>query len=255
MFRVSKDESKILGINIARGEVDCLESPSNLMEQLKTQKIDILKLFCKNPSVDLYYKLDALGVNYYILGVVLEYKSVFSRNPKQKEYLHSDVSFKEYSLDDKRILEFLVKNIFKNQATSYFLNPQINSFISQEKQLDVLFSYIATYNKDIDSTKYTHIMYKENKPIGFVTSYKEGTGGAVLYAGILDEYIGRGYYIDLVRFIQNFGKEIQQKWGFAYAQIHHTVIQKTFIKEGLIPQGYAFNIHVNSCYGILSNQL
>lgn len=254
MFRISDQESKVLEMNIARGNSDCLNNPTALVEKLKESKVDVLKLTCENPSPDLYTHLDALHLEYYVLGIVLEYKSIFSRNPKHKAYLHTDVSFKAYTLANKDTLKFLVKNIFKGNPTSYFKNPKIASFLNQEKQLDVLFKYIATYAKELDESKYTHIMYKGNEPIGFVTSYKEGQGGGVLYAGILDKYVGKGYYIDLVRFIQNYGKGIQQKWGLAHAQVHHTVIQKTFIKEGLVPQGYTLNVHVNCLYGKLANE-
>lgn len=252
MFRISNHESKVLEMNIARGDADCLKHPTALVKKLQESKIDILKLSCRNPPSDLYQNLDALDLEYYVLGIVLEYKSIFSRNPKHKAYLHPDVSFKAYTSAHKDTLEFLVKNIFKENPTSYFKNPKIASHINQEKQLDLLFQYIATYNKELDASKYTHIMYKEKVPIGFITSYKKGQGGGVLYAGILEEYVGKGYYIDLVRFIQNYGKEIQQKWGLAHAQVHHTVIQKTFIKEGLIPQGYTLNVHINCLFGMLS---
>ena len=253
MFKFIDDESYILGFNVARSDERSLLQPLQLVEELEVSEIDILKLSCKNPLPDLFSKLDRLNLKYYVLGITQEYKSFFTRILSPKKYLHSDIEFIEFTLDKKQELMSLVKAIFKNNAASYFNNPALVNFIDDEKQLECLAVYIATFSKELDENKYTHLMYLHGNPVGFVTSYREGTGGGVLYAGILEEYVGRGYYIDLVRFIQNYGKAIGQKWGLAYAQIHHTTVQKTFIKEGLIPQGYVLNIHVNCGFGKLKH--
>ncbi len=253
MFYSSKEESQILGFHVARGDDSCLENPTSLVETLEKEKVDILKLNCKNPPADLYLKLDALQLDYYVLGIVQEYKSVFAKNPDTKEYLHPSVRFEEYTLDKKELLDALIKDIFKHNTASYFKNPLLANVSDTQKQLHCLSKYIGSYCKELDASKYTHIMYADEIPMGFISSYKEGQGGGVVYAGILDSYVGRGYYLDLVRFIQNYGKAIEQKWGLAYAQIHHNAIQKTFAREGLKPQGYVLNIHINSCFGNLKH--
>lgn len=255
MFKFYKEESDFSGFNIARADISCLEKPIQLLKELKRKKIDVIKLSCRNPSSDLYFKLNSLGLDYYILSITQEYKSIFSKNPKQKEYLHPKLIFEEYTLKNSEILESLVKEIFKNNANSYFKNPLLNDILDEKRSLEILAKYVSSYCKEIDPNKYTHIMYERKKPIGFITSFKEDDGGGVLYAGILDQYVGKGYYLDLVRFIQNYGKSIGQKWGLAYAQIHHNTIHKTFIKEGLRPQGYILNVHLNCCFGKLNSHL
>ncbi len=251
MFEFNEKESTILGYRIARGNGNSLDNFEALNLALRENEIDVLKLSIKNPAPNLYVRLDELKLPYYILGTTLAFKSIFARNPPVKEYKHDNLTFKEFYLRDKGILASLIKEIFKDEVSSFFINPALKDIDCVEKRLECLVAYICTFSKELDSSKYTHIMYYGETPIGFITSYKEGSGGGVLYAGILNEYIGRGFYTDLVRFIQNYGKSIGQKWGLAYVQIHHTVVQKTFIKEGLIPQGYILNIHINSRYGSL----
>lgn len=251
MIQFSSQESEIMGYRIARGDKNSIHNISLLKQELETQKIDVLKLSIKSPEQDLFIQLDKLELPYYQLGTILEFKSFFVRNPIKKEYLHKNLTFKEFSLSDTPMLSELVNKIFENDSSSFFINPALKDIDQKSKLIKCLTQYICSYCKEIDSSKYTHIMYNFDIPIGFITSYKEGSGGGVLYAGILKEYVGKGYYIDLVRFIQNYGKSIGQKWGLACVQIHNRVVQKTFIREGLVPHNYIVNVHINSRYGKL----
>ncbi|MGB3591629.1 MAG: hypothetical protein WBA16_08075 [Nonlabens sp.] len=251
MISYSNEESEILGYRVARSNEYALLNINETVHYLTKEKIDVLKLTIDNPDPTLYIKLDQLGFPYYVLGITQSYKSSFTRNPKHISYLHEDLSFKSVNDNLEPIIESLVSDIFRTNTSSFFTNPLLQLKHNEYKEMQVLLKYIAKYDERKDPEKFTHIMHYREQPVGFISSYKEGIGGGVAFAGILDKFVGRGFYIDLVRFIQNFGKSIEQKWGIAHAQLHHTVIHKSFVREGMVPHGSTMNVHINCAKGNL----
>lgn len=251
LFTISENESRILGYRVARGNLNSLLDTNRLLESLRNNRIDVLKLSVSDSPEDLYVLLDQLKIPYYVLGIVIEYKANFLKN-EQIAYRSKSVEFVEYAGENTIGFDQLVSTIFFESPASYYLNPGLLPIHNKEKQLKCLTEYVKTLNKSKNDNYFTHLVYYEGKPVGFITSYKDGTGGAATYAGLLKEYQGRGLYLDLVSFIQNHGKSIGQKWGTAYAQIQNTVVQKTFQRQGLRPNGYVLNIHLNCFFGELS---
>ncbi len=252
LFTISEDEGNILGYRIARGDLNSLHSIELLQESLKEERIDVLKLSVRDSPENLYTLLDQLGLPYYVLGIVIEYKANFQRN-NLIPYRNDSVEFTEYTGESEVDFTGLVKKIFATTPASYFINPGLEHVQNKENQLHCLASYINTLNKSLRKNHYSHLINFKGKSVGFITSYKEGNGGAATYAGLLPEFQGKGLYLDLVSFIQNHGKSIGQKWGMAYAQIQNTVVQKTFHRQGLRPNGYLLNLHINSFYGALKH--
>lgn len=252
LFTISENESQVLGYRVARGNLSSLYDTNDLLDSLRKNQIDVLKLSIADSPDDLYVLLDKLKLPYYLLGIVIEYKANFLKNT-QIAYRNEAVEFIEYTGEKTVDFERLVTKIFAESPASYYLNPGLLPVYDKEKQLKCLAQYIKTLNSAQNDNNFTHLVYCKGEPVGFITSYKEGTGGAATYAGLLKEFQGRGLYIDLVSFIQNHGKSIGQKWGTAYAQLQNTVVQKTFQRQGLRPNGHVLNIHVNCFFGELSN--
>lgn len=240
----------MLGYRVARGDDDCLNN-ANLIDWLKEQKIDVLKLELKDSSASLYSQLDQLGFPYYTLGMLLEYKSIF-RARKSPEYLNSALTISEYKGEDPEMFKALVAAIFKDSPASYYHNPGLEGKVSQQQQLDCFAAYLAGLNQGYQPHLYTHLLKLDGKVAGFMCSYKKGDGGGATYGGVLKEYENRGLYLDAVRFIQHFGAQIGQKWGTAQVQLQNTVVQKTFQKAGLRPNGYSLNVHINCFFGELA---
>ncbi len=253
LFEVSKEESDALGYKIARGTGESLLSPEKLLTNLEKEEIDVLKLSLSDSTADLYTQLDQLKLPYYLLGIVIEYKSNFSRNA-YKPYLNEHIEFEEYLGKDPKPFKELVNKVFSNSPGSFYTNPGLIGIQDEAKQIACLANYVSTLNKTTNDQYYTHLIKFKGELAGFVTSYQKGSGGAATYAGLLKKFEGKGLYLDLVNFIQNYGKEIGQKWGKAYVQIQNTVVQKIFHKQGLVPHNYILNIHVNCFYGQLKDK-
>ncbi|MBI1185453.1 hypothetical protein GC194_14375 [bacterium] len=249
MFHFVEKESQVLGHRVARGDSDCLRL-SNLFELLKDHQIDILKLSINSCSPELYVKLDALRLPYYLLGITVEYKSVF-RQHETHNYINKDIEFREYIGKEQYEFKEMVYEVFRDSPASYFINPGLSTVVDEATQLRCLVEYINSLNNSVKPYYFTHLVLYKGQLAGFVCSYKQGLGGGATYGGILPKFQNKGLYLDVVRFIQNFGKELGQKWGTAQAQLQNTVVQKTFQKAGLSPSGYQLNIHINAFFGSL----
>jgi len=250
MFHHIQNESALLRMNVSRGDDRCLDLP-DLAHQLKDAKVDVLKLTLSDSTPDLYLRLDALGLPYYVLGVTIEYRSVFGRNPVFP-YLNSGLEFIEYKGEDPEMFKAMVASVFQHWPGSYYLNPGLCHLIDKHLQLQALVEYVAGLNSSEREGHYTHLLRHRGAWAGFVCSYKQGNGGGATYSGLLKQYENKGLYLDIIRFIQNYGKEIGQKWGTAHVQLQNTVGQKAFAKGGLFPSGHSLNVHVNCFYGTLA---
>lgn len=253
MFEVSEKESVLLGYRVARGDLSTLGTREPLLAALKQQRIDVLKLSLRNTPANLYQLLDALALPYYVLGMVVEYKSNFRLN-SIKPYLNEQIEFTEYKGEEEDAFKELVKAIFKHMPGSYYLNPGLDKLVDAERQLECLAEYINTLNSSHTPDRYTHLLYYKGELAGFISSYKKGDGGGVNYSGVLKKFEGRGLYLDILSFIQNYGKEIGQKWGTASVQIQNTVGQKALEKGGLFPCAYELSVHVNCFFGNLAGK-
>ncbi|MGB0432159.1 MAG: hypothetical protein ACPGLV_16910, partial [Bacteroidia bacterium] len=222
---------------------------NGLKDELVKNRIDILKINTTQAEKDLFVKLDKLGYNYYLLGAQIEYKAVFKKNVNTK-FRNSQIKIIEYKGGDANVLKTLVKDVFKNNYSSYFQNPGIIGLVDDKTQLDCFAEYILTLNSANKENHFTHLFYLDNILVGFICSYVDGIGSGALYSGILKKYENRGLYLDIIQFIQAFGKEKGSKWGTATVQLQNIVGQKSFIAGGMSPNGYSLNIHINAFEGI-----
>lgn len=252
IFQISEEESQILGYNVARGDTFTIENPELLREELKAQKIDVLKLSLENTKPDLYIQLNKLQIPYYVLGMVLELKLIFDAKPLN--YLNKNIDFKEYKNENEIMFKGLVKEIFNDNAGSYYINPIFEIDNQKALQSECLAIYLSKQNSAFDDNKFTHLIFLDGKLAGFIVSYRKGSGGGVSYAGILKSFEKRGLFHDLICFIQIFGKSIGQKWGTIHSQIQNQSAIKMHTRMGMLPSGHVLNVHINACFGHLSGK-
>lgn len=243
-------ESKYLGYRVARGDDACIENAKDLKTALELQSIDVLKLNLSNTSKEMYLQLDALNCPYYVLGIMLQYKAIFNHQ-QPFVYENEEIEFEPYNREDEGAFCSMVADIFRNAESSYYHNPGLLGKVTQEQQLNCLVQYINTLNESCIPNNYTHLLKLKGKTVGFICSYKDGRGGAATYSGVLPPYQNQGLYLDMIRFIHNYGKSIGQQWGTSTVQLHNVLVQRSFQKMGMQPNGYVLNVHVNSFFGNL----
>lgn len=245
-----QNESEHLGYRVARGDDSCLENINGLKAELEQLEVDVLKLSLSSTSRELYLQLDAIGSPYYILGTMLEYKAIFNQE-QPHEYINHGIEFVPYNGENEAAFCDMVAETFKDVEASFYLNPGLVGKVSQAQQLHCLVQYINTLNQSHLADHYTHLLKVKGKTVGFICSYKVGKGGGATYSGILPAYQNQGLYLDIIRFIQNYGQSIGQKWGTSTVQLHNVLVQRGFQRMGMQSSGYVLNVHVNCFHGKL----
>ena len=140
-----------------------------MKQEIKTQKIDVLKLSLNQTDTNLYTLLDLLQFPYYILGITVEYKYYFHQNHAQ-EYHNSDIEFIEYKGEDELSFKLLVKKIFEKVPASFYTNPGLKNQLTQEKQVECLAEYIASLNLAYQENHYTHLLKRGEKVMAAISS-------------------------------------------------------------------------------------
>ena len=143
----------------------------------------------------------------------------------------NDLSFIEFDSSSIQILDVLVKNIFSDYTNHYWTNTYLN----QESAISGYIEWAKNYfeqSNDSTFSKKGWIVCKEDKPIGFATVKVDGKIGEGVLYGVLNEYSGGGVYSDIIRFTQNYLKEIGCSEMLVSTQIQNFAVQKVWSREG-----------------------
>ncbi len=243
-FVLSEMESRATSLNIGRWSGERLDKDW-LAEQVNQGTFDIYKLSLEANDPELYQKLDQLNLPYYLVGMVQEYRVNFKKIPLKKLY-HEDASLVLLDDTNREELRKLVMSSFHAVPGSFFQNPWLVDRFSMHDQSKLLADYISGFRPDREKGKECHLLKHRGQYVGFIVNEHYNNLGFARYAGVSPGAKAPGYYIDLVRFIQNCGINYDLEWGFASAQIQNTVVHKVYMREDMIPYKSYINIHINN---------
>lgn len=240
---LSTYESQLLGLRIGRLTSNHLDTEV-LKEALDSGLYDVLKVNIEATDSQLYHKLNSLEKPYYILSMLQEYR-VNVKRLKPKLLLHPDAILDPLSDENEPELLRLVQDCFAAIPGSYFLNPGLEGHFDAVKQAVLLARYISNFRPNRQHGHYCHLLKYKGKYVGFMAhTHIEGTAYAH-YAGVDPNARQPGFYIDLMRFVQNFAIEQGVTWGYTAAQIQNTVAHKVYVREDMMPYRAILNIHIN----------
>lgn len=238
----SRLETEMTGIITGRWTADHIHLPE-LKPALDQGDFELVKLNLQGDDPDIFIKLDQLNRPYYLVGMVQEYRINF-RKVKIKPLYHPEVVFERLNESNISCLEQLVRDCFKHSPGSFFVNPLLKT--RQAEYLDLLVAYISGYRSDLRDNHYCHLLRYQEEYVGFIAHRYQGENGFADYAGVKHLTRQPGFYIDLVRFIQNYCIEEGVKWGHASAQLQNTVVHKVYQKEDMVPFRSIINVHINN---------
>ncbi len=247
MLSYSEQESKTLGIQIARASWDGT-NVNTLLDTIIDQQCDVVKLSCPSDISNIYEQLNELQMPYYILGMVSSYRILFPKMD-QKTYRLKDIEFIEYDGSQKDILQNVSRKSFQEIPGSFYNNPEINHIVDHEKQVQCFVDYICQYNNQLDSEKWLFLVKVRGQYAGFITLKAHGDKDCIGgHAGVIPERRYAGIYLDMIRFIHNFPKSIGRRFGYAYAQLQNHQVHKTLVRENMQLHDSSVNIHINSLF-------
>lgn len=240
----SSYESELLGLRIGRLTTDLIDADV-LFQTLESGQYDLIKVNIDAADPELYYKLNSLQRPFYILSMLQEYR-VNVKRLKIKPLLHANAHLDPLCDENEPELLRLVRDCFAETPGSYFLNPGLADYYDPGKQAALLARYIANFRPERQAGHYCHLLRYRGSYVGFMAhTYIEGTGYAH-YAGVDPATRQPGFYVDLMRFVQNFAIGQQINWGYTSAQIQNTVAHKVYVREDMVPYRAMLNIHINN---------
>lgn len=216
---------------------------ADLQPALSQSDCELVKLNILADDPELYIKLEQLNRHYYMVGVVQEYRINF-RRAKLKPLYHAEAVFERLEAANTNCLKALVKDCFRQNPGSFFMNPMLKN--KRAEYLELLATYISGYRHDNNPDHHCHLLQYKGEYVGFIAHRYEGDRGFADYAGVKQITSQPGFYIDLVRFIQNYCLENNVHWGHAAAQLQNTVVHKVYQKEDMVPFRSVVNIHINN---------
>lgn len=237
-------ESKRFNKRIFRGLINYIDE-NIILSKILAENIDILILRIPSEKIDQISKLEKIKIP-YIVADTLVYYYLDLNNYTPINLKNKDLIFIKCTPENEDILNHLVENIFANYQNHYTSNPFLNTKNILEGYKEWAHNYINPINK----SKICFLVKKKGNFIGFATcSYNDQTkeGEGVLY-GVVEAASGQGIYGDLIRYTQDYLKNIGCNTMKVSTQIQNFAVQKVWTREGFIMKKAYNTIHINSLF-------
>jgi GNAT superfamily N-acetyltransferase len=150
--------------------------------------------------------------------------------------------FKEVDINSLHLFKSIIPIIFKNYRNHYFSNP----YLDKSEILEGYVEWASAYVTEIDTSKKSWLVYKDDILIGFATCSMnkiDNSCEGVLY-GVHPEYSGGGIYTDIIRFTQAYFKEHNYEKMFVSTQIQNYTVQKVWQKESFLINNAYYTYHL-----------
>lgn len=234
----SEKESKRFKMNILRAYVENLNT-KDLSIAILNNDIDltILRIPCENISQ--ISKLETLGYSYYQTDTLVYYFVNFV-NYSPKALSNNDLIFRIATLNDSNIISNMVDQIFPGYTNHYNANPNIDKKNILEGYKEWVLDFIEKENK------YVFLVIRSEEIVGFAScSILNDEAEGVLY-GVLPQFSGGGVYSDIIRYTQQFIKDLGIKKMKVSTQVQNYAVQKVWSREGFYIFRSIATIHINS---------
>lgn len=242
LLRDSANESSVLGLAIGRFKGSNIEDEEALKREILSSPYEVVKCNLEAYDPAIYAKLDHIGLPYYVLGVLLQYRINFKRHAIKPLY-HESAKLVPYTNELRETLYEMAYEVFKPVPGSFFKNPKLENKLDEDKQARLMADYICSFREDLRPNHFTYLLHYREEYVGFIAFYFENGDGYAEFAGVRPSKTP-GFYIDLVRFIQNHCIENGIHWGHASGQIQNTVVHKVYQREDMVPHKAILNVHI-----------
>jgi len=234
----SEKESNRFKMNILRANMESLNT-KDLSLAIINNDIDLTILRIPSENTSQISKLETLGFSYYQTDTLVYYYVNFE-DYLPKALKNNDISFRIATLNDSNIISNMVDQIFPGYTNHYNSNPFIDKQNILEGYKEWVLDFIEKENK------YVFLVIKSGKNVGFATcSILKDEAEGVLY-GVLPGFAGGGIYSDIIRYTQQFMKDIGIRKMKVSTQVQNYAVQKVWSREGFFMLKSFATIHINS---------
>jgi hypothetical protein len=237
----SEKESDRFQMNIVRASMDELDVDA-LAKSIDAFQADltILRIPCENVSQ--IAMLQSLPYAFFQTDTLVYYYVDFDvYTPKALK--NADLSFVEAIPADKEILAHLVDEIFPGYTNHYNSNPHINKQHILEGYKEWVLDFVGAENK------FVFLVKKNDAVVGFATCTKDGDEAEGVLYGVLPNAAGGGVYSDIIRFTQQYMKDLGVNTMKVSTQVQNYAVQKVWSREGFYMKKSFATLHINSLLG------
>lgn len=236
----SESESRRFNARIFRdkiGEIKVRDFQQNLIDN----NVDIAIIRIPSEKLDLLSKLDIIGFPFIVADTLVYYDCKFDKYEPQK-IRNTDIEFVKCNSNHSRLIEELTGRIFPNYTSHYNSNSILEKNLILEGYKEWASGYVNSEGK------IAFLVKRNGEYIGFATCSWDNTTKScegVLY-GVKSEHSGCGVYSDIIRFTQDYFKQLGFERMFVSTQIQNVAVQKVWAREGFSLLESYNTIHINS---------
>ncbi|MGI6235750.1 MAG: GNAT family N-acetyltransferase [Christensenellales bacterium] len=240
LMTYSDVESKRFGMRVFRGTIDEINE-KQILSSIIENKVDMAILRIPVSKQYQISRLEKTGLP-YIVADTLVYYSVDLTTYLPKPIRNKDLVFQNCSLEHIDSLSALVEIIFASYTNHYTSNP----YLKREDIIDGYKEWACAYIAEDNNKRFTWVVKKGQGVVGFATcGCDKKIGEGVLY-GVLPSASGNGIYSDIIRFTQQYLKDIGCCQMIVSTQIQNFSVQKVWNREGFTLKDAYITLHINS---------
>ena len=240
----SGEESKVLGIKIARLDYADSVDINDIRKVLLDGEFDLLRIKLNASDRNSFSLLDTLNIPFYALNISNLY-SIDLDKLVYPVYNPDVLHYEKYDVSKRDLLEKLIREIYKEVPGTYYINP-LSEKLQHSGELEAMVDYTLSYDENFDKSKTTFFIKHADEYIGFfsIRLYDNHSEGNLF--GILPEFRSKKYAHDIIRFIMQYLHDTGRKYFEVNIQLHNLPSLNTHITLGYKPVKALLNIHINS---------
>ena len=237
-------ETEVLGLKVGRCNSNLVDTDI-LYSQLIENEYDLCRL--KVPAEDemISSRLHKTGLPFYFSGSIRKYKTKITKNPPG-EYNH-DLSFEMYDGTQDALLLHMIEGTMGEYPIGYYRTPYLNKLITKKMEIECLFRFYKKYNLNADYPDNSLLFIKHgDKYVGFFSLNIINNNVESHIGGILSPYRKDGYFLDKLRYIQEFCVNNKLEHFVFGARNEYNPAQRIFQFVGFQPVGSDNVFHIPS---------
>lgn len=232
-------DSARFGLNVYRGTLVALDE-WGLLEQLLTHSVDVAIVRIPWEEAGQLSRLDRVGLPYLVADSLVYYAADLQRHAAHT-LRNPDLEFVQCTVSETPRLEALVEAIFTSYKNHYAANPLFSA-----EMLPGYKEWACSYATDDTGHKRAWVVRRGGRDVGFATCAFRGESSEGILYGVIPEAAGGGVYGDIIRFTQQFSRQVGCSQMEVSTQTHNYAVQRVWAREGFVPVRSYVTLHINS---------
>lgn len=244
MIKLSAEESKKLGVLVARGDRVPSIDVAALRKTIYENEFDFCRI--KVPSTDeqTLEQLRELSMPWFIHSILV--RNSIDLNTEQPDNRLLRLEFKKYTSDQADILEDIVRRSWGSRTAINYSDPVYRSLVDTEKELEAAAAYALGFDEAKQANARCWMFYKEDEPIGFVCGLVEEDGLEGIMYSIVPEHRGDRLAADIMLFLKRACLGEGLRYFRNDVPYQNMPSLKSIVRESIGPVGTYLNITINS---------